>query len=113
MSSGEEAGEMTMTITERLAAADAETARVRASQAATVAMLDARDAETARLVSEQRARIAAMDAETRATAIRAAVRAAADERDGYPASWDYRAVLAGYGVDEYGRAVEGSVPEPR
>lgn len=83
-----------------------ELADFRARQAQETARLDAWDAETARQGAALRAHLDDMAADLRRTEVARALRAAQDERDGYLASYDWRARLAEYGLDEHGQPVE-------
>ncbi|MGH3990125.1 MAG: hypothetical protein ACRDTZ_22850 [Pseudonocardiaceae bacterium] len=67
--------------------------------AAEHARLDAEEAETARMEAAFRARMAAQEAELRESRLRTARSAAARERSGDPAGWDWRAVFDEYGLD--------------
>lgn len=93
-----------------------ELAEFQARLDAETARLDEWDAETARRDAAQWAALGKLAADVRRTRIATALQAAQGEREGYPAVWDYRAVLAEYGVDEHGQPVtghDGEVPRPR
>lgn len=104
---------MTSTIAERL---QADMEAVRARIRAETARLDREDEITAEMDRTRLANLAAHERETRRSRIATAVSAARRVREGDEAGWDYRAVLAEYGVDEYGQPLsehEAELPRPR